>query len=614
MPTSVTPQKIDSIRLYQKAYTQFRGVDFSTDPTQVADYRSPYAVNLISDLAGFPEKRPGWETVKTTDARINGIHYAVFKSGTAMRFIHSGNKLLTWEGEEICTSMADRRSVSFAHGGKMYMLDGLKYRVVEESDGVYTVSNVEDRGFVPTTTIGMSPSGGGTAFEAVNLLSPKRINSMIGDGTAKTFYLDTAPIDGIDNVTVDGAETADYTADLRSGTITFTAAPRDGNGIDNVIVQYTASVEGYADRINKCEFFAQYGFNNDNRFFFSGNPDYQNWDWQSGLDDPTYFPDVGYTKIGADTSAIMGYLKQYNSLTIIKSDNNQDAEVFLRTAEMSDDGVVIFPVKQGIKGVGAISKYAFASLHDDPLFFAKEGVFAIASTAVQQERTVQNRSYFVNTALTSEENLSEAVAAVWNGYYILVLNNKAYVADSRKVTVQTDTGHAQYEWYYWMNIPARVIYEHDGMLYFGTVDGRICMLKSNDPKMSKYNDDGEPILARWSTKMDDYGTITRRKTLTKKGCGVMIKPYTRSSVTVYTATDRIHETKIRHATMDILDFSDIDFERFTFNTLDTPQVIALNKKVKKFIVLQLIFENNAKDEGFGVYGVQTQYAVGGYVK
>lgn len=707
----VTPSKIESTKLYQKAYTQFRGVDFSTDPTQVADYRSPYAVNLISDLAGFPEKRPGWETIEKNDSRINGIHVAVFKSGAEMRFIHSGNKLLTWDGTVICTSMADERSTAFAHGGRLFILDGLKYRVVTETEVGYTVSNVEDAGFVPTTSIGMTPSGGGTQLEAVNLLSPKRINSFIADGVSTTFLLDTPELDSIDSVKVDGElytltegwkrtepnaiafvptaapanekviikvndteylgtgedgtplvgliaeerasfvltnerdesdmyylakqvteDTAPtltatleestytlenpktYVVDLALGTVDFAVPPKDSNGIDTVIIQLSKYIEGYADRINKCTLYAFYGLNNDNRIFISGNSEYKNWDWQSGLDDPTYFPDTGYTQIGSDTSAIMGYLKQYNSLTIVKADNNQDAEVFLRTAQMQNDGSIIFPVKQGIKGVGAISKHAFANLRDDPLFLAREGVFAIASTSVEQERTVQNRSYFVNTVLTTEPNLHEAVAAVWNGYYILAINGKAYVADSRKATTQTDTGNISYEWYYWTDIPARVMCEHDGVLYFGTDDGRICVFKSGITTMRKYSDDDAPILARWSTKMDDYGTIVRRKTLTKKGCGVMIKPYTRSSVTVYVATDKSHEAKIRYATMDILDFSDIDFSRFTFNTLDTPQVVPLNKKVKKFIVLQLIFENAEVNEGFGIYGVQTQYAVGGYVK
>ena len=630
MPSSVTPKKIESIRLYQKEYTQFRGVDFSTDPTQVADYRSPYALNLISDLAGFPEKRVGWRKILDTGKRINGIHHAVFASGASMRFVHAGNTLYTWDESNashtaICETMSDNRSVAFAHGGKMYIMDGLKYRVVAEADGVYTVTNVEDgEVFVPTTTIAADPSGGGTPFEAVNMLTGKRINSFFSNGTSKDYFLDTQNIDAVTKVVVNGEEKDDYTVDLTAGKVSLSAAPADSEGVDNVVIHFTANVEGYADRVNKCTIFAFFGFNNDNRIFISGNPEYPSWDWQSGLDDPTYFPDTGYTKVGSDTSAIMGYLKQYNSLTIVKADNEQDAEVFLRTAQMEDDGTVIFPIQQGIKGVGAISKYAFASLRDDPLFLAREGVFAIASTSVQLERTVQDRSYFVNPVLTTEAGLSEAVAAVWNGYYILCVNGRAYVADSRKRTAQSGTGASysesgsyvqySYEWYYWQNIPARVIREFEGELYFGTADGYICKFNTDISTMAKYNDDGAPILARWATKMDDYGSIVRRKTLTKKGCGVMIKPYTRSSVTVYTSTDRTHEAKIQYAAMDILDFSDIDFSRFTFNTLDTPQVVPFNKKVKKFIVLQLIFENNVKDEGFGIYGVQTQFAIGGYVK
>ena len=630
MPSSVTPKKIESIRLYQKEYTQFRGVDFSTDPTQVADYRSPYALNLISDLAGFPEKRVGWRKILDTGKRINGIHHAVFASGASMRFVHAGNTLYTWDESNashtaICETMADNRSVAFAHGGKMYIMDGNKYRVVAEADGVYTVTNVEDgEVFVPTTTIAADPSGGGTPFEAVNMLTGKRINSFFSNGTSKDYFLDTQNIDAVTKVVVNGEEKDDYTVDLAAGKVSLSAAPADSKGVDNVVIHFTANVEGYADRVNKCTIFAFFGFNNDNRIFISGNPEYPNWDWQTGLDDPTYFPDTGYTKVGSDTSAIMGYLKQYNSLTIVKADNEQDAEVFLRTAQMEDDGTVIFPIQQGIKGVGAISKYAFATLRDDPLFLAREGVFAIASTSVQLERTVQDRSYFVNPVLTTEAGLSEAVAAVWNGYYILCVNGRAYVADSRKRTAQSGTGASysesgsyvqySYEWYYWQNIPARVIREFEGELYFGTADGYICKFNTDISTMAKYNDDGAPILARWATKMDDYGSIVRRKTLTKKGCGVMIKPYTRSSVTVYTSTDRTHEAKIQYAAMDILDFSDIDFSRFTFNTLDTPQVVPFNKKVKKFIVLQLIFENNVKDEGFGIYGVQTQFAIGGYVK
>lgn len=629
MPESVTPKKIAATKTYQRTYDKYRGVDFSTDPTQVADFRSPYAVNLVSDLAGFPEKRAGWRTLLTIeDESINGIHYVVFASGATARIIHASTNLYKWNSDNTKTLIAggvnNQRSTSFAHGGKLYLLDGLKYRVLEENAGTITCSNVEDIGFVPTTTIGADPSGGGTAFEAVNLLSPKRINSFHADGVAVDYLLDTQNIDAVTKVVVNGEETSEYTADLALGKVTFNTAPPDSAGIDTVVIHFTASVSGYADRVNKCTICTPFGYNNDNRIFISGNPDFPNWDWQSGLEDPTYFPDTGYTQIGADTSAIMGYLKQYDSLMVVKNDNNQDAQVFLRTASTQADGSIIFPVKQGIKGVGAISKYAFATLRDDPLFLAREGVFGISSTSVQLERNIQDRSFFVNNVLSKEANLHEAVATIWNGYYVLSVNGKAYVADSRHRSSKTDGGASYsesgsamqygYEWYYWTNIPARVFFEQDGMLYFGTSDGKICMFNTDRDTMNRYNDDGAPITAIWSTRMDDYGTITRRKSLTKKGCGVMIKPYTRSSVKVLVATDRIHDTQIREKAMDIFDFSDIDFSRFTFNTLDTPQVIAFNKKVKKFIVLQIIFKNDTLDEGFGIYGVQVQYVIGGYVK
>lgn len=620
MPIAVTPKNIQDIKRYHKAYSKFRGVDFSTDPTLVNDSRSPMCQNLISDLAGFPEKRIGWRTLHNLGATIHGLFYAVFASGAGKCIAHSGTKLYTFTDDawiQVYSGMNNGRSTAFSHGGKLYILDGANYLVAEESGDSITVSSVSQHAFVPTTVIGAPATGGGTPFEAVNMLTGKRINSMIGDGTSTVFQLDSDNIDSVDSVKIDGVETTAYTVDLTQGTVTFDTAPAvspAGGGIDNVVIEFTKNVAGYSDRIAHCTIAASYGYNNDNRFFLSGNPEYQNWDWQSGLDDPTYFPDTGYTKVGADTSAIMGYIKQYDAMTIVKKSNEQDAELFLRTATFADDGTVIFPVKQGAKGIGAVSMMAFSTLRDDPLFLSNEGVFAIASSSVNQERVLQDRSFYVNSRLTKEQGLENAVSVVWNGYYILCLNGHCYVADSRQRTGDSTTEQYSYEWYYWTNIPAIVFLEIDGALYFGTADGRVCKFNTDISGVTRYNDDGEAIVARWATKYDTFGTFTRRKTLVKKGSGVMIKPYSRSSIKIYVATDKQHQRLIRTGTMDIFDFGDIDFDRFTFNTLDTPQVKPFNTKVKKFISLQLIFENDVVNEGFGVYGAEVQYTVGNYVK
>lgn len=616
---SMTNVSVEERKRHVKRYTEFRGVDFSSDATQVADYRSPYAENLISDLKGFPEKRPGWQTFREYDGAINGMFIADF-SPVAYTMVHAGTKLYRGFSTVVSEDMNNARSFSFAHGGKYYILDGKTYSVLEKTENGVSLSPVADgECFIPTTTIGMAADGSGTSFEAFNLLSKWRKNSMIGDGESMTFHLDTQNLDYDEDVsvTIDGVEkleNTDFVVDRTAGTITFNTAPpvyAGGSGIDNIIVTFAKTVEGAVDKINKCTMGVLYGYGGANRYFFSGNPDEKNVDWYSGLDDPTYFPDIGYTKIGSDATAIMGYLKQYENLIIVKESNEQDAEIFLRSAQMDSEGNTIFPVKQGAKGVGAISRYAFATLRDDPLFLSRNGVQAIASASVTQQRAIQPRSYFVNEKLTKEPNLKEAVACVWNNWYVLCVNSNCYVADARQKSYQDES--YTYEWYYWTNVPARVMLADEDSLIFGTADGKLCeILPPSDD--STYNDDGEPITAVWSTKADDFGSFGSRKTLVKRGSAVMLKPYTRSSVEVYVTTDKISERLIRTGRMDIFDFSDIDFTRFVFDTSESSQVIPFNKKVKKFITLQLIFKNAEKNERFGIYGTEVTYVDGNYVK
>ena len=66
--------------------------------------------------------------------------------------------------------------------------------------------------------------------------------------------------------------------------------------------------------------------------------------------------------------------------------------------------------------------------------------------------------------------------------------------------------------------------------------------------------------------------------------------------------------------MDIFDWEDIDFSRFSFLASDSPQVVMFNRKVKKYITLQIIVKNDTINEGFGVFGIIKRYTKGSYVK
>lgn len=105
-----------------------------------------------------------------------------------------------------------------------------------------------------------------------------------------------------------------------------------------------------------------------------------------------------------------------------------------------------------------------------------------------------------------------------------------------------------------------------------------------------------------------------QKTIPKKGSGIMIKPYSRSGIDIYVRTNKDLGRKARTATMDVFDFNDIDFSRLTFETNDSPKIVPINMKVKKYSSMQIMMRNNALNEGFGVYGVVKRYYVGNYMK
>ena len=66
--------------------------------------------------------------------------------------------------------------------------------------------------------------------------------------------------------------------------------------------------------------------------------------------------------------------------------------------------------------------------------------------------------------------------------------------------------------------------------------------------------------------------------------------------------------------MDIFDWEDIDFARFTFNANDGPAEVPLNRKVKNYKRLQIIVKNDAVNEGFGVFSIVKHFVTGNFAK
>jgi hypothetical protein len=610
-------------------YDSFKGVDFSKDELLVDRSHSPYCVNVISDKGGQPEKRAGWRILHTVDKPVNCIAQGTI-NGENIILIHGGRKLYEIRNDEIRTIKTDvnnaKSCIFFADHKtetKAFIMTGDDY-LCFDGNGIVDVDAIAT---IPLFMIAKSPEGNdGVLYEPLNLIQTGFTEAFAGTADGKEYQLSFGELDrkaveiqvmGADGVWAEKKEDVDFTVDRTSGRITFLDAPGESaiTGEDNVKITAHRVVDGYADRIKKCTIYSRYGVGGNNRIFVSGNPDYKAYDWHSELDDPTYFPDTFYAVIGNSNTAVMGYAKLGENQLIVKEDNQQDTTVFTRSAQMSDTEVA-FPVKIGITGTGAISPYSFAQLIDEPLFLARNGVYAVTSNAITYERTLQNRSFFVDAKLTKEPNLENAVATVWDNYYLIAVNGNVYLLDSRQksYTRENPNGFA-YECFYWENVNARCWMVHNGELYFGDNEGNFCKFNTDIKGMSKYNDDGQAITAVWTTKLDDDDYPEMLKTMQKKGCVVTTKPFTRSSIKVGFKTSESNEVRtIKSASTNIFDFNDVDFEDLTFDSTTSARTVVLRTKVKKYKALQFVLVNDKRNQGFGVFNITKNYTIVNYMK
>lgn len=378
-----------------------------------------------------------------------------------------------------------------------------------------------------------------------------------------------------------------------------------GSGVDNLEIEYRKAAEAGKDdlsTLNACDTFGLF----ENRVFLTGNPDKPAYDWHSGPDDPTYFPDTGYAKVGAGGSAIMGYRAVGSAQAIIKAESRQDASVYLRTAAKLGEETV-FSLRQGVSGQGAIAKRAFANILDDPLFLTRNGVYAITSNLVTEERTLAGRSRFLDPRLTREQNLEQAVGCGWNGMYLLSMTDgNVYLLDGKQNKVYLEnsiTGaNYNYEAYHWTDLPATVWMPDGENLFFGTADGRLCRLNTDIQSVEKYNDDGAPVKAARATRVEFCGDFLRYKTMVKKGSGLLLQPYSRASVRVYVRTDKSPARKFFTGALDDYDWQGDELGA-DFSAWEGSRVVPFKKKVKKWKWIQIIVENDRVNEGFGIYGI-----------
>lgn len=572
----------------------FLGVDFTSSPIEVDKRRSPYAKNIINNN-GYNESRNGYETIFELDDKINGI-WNVDRIDKEIFLIHAGTKLYECnidfsECKELLNSLENKISVGLYLNEYLLIFDGNRAIVYLSSENGYKAVYLDEIGYIPTTSIARDSSGGGTDYEKINLMSPYRINTFLTEEIEETvggeiekrqqtvFKLDDTNIDSVELVEVlNNAGSWDiittYEVDLVAGQVTLSSAPGDSPvlGRDNVSIKYKKVVEENYEKINKCSIATLFGYDgNNNRIFISGNPKFANYDFYCEQEDPLYWPDENFTKIG--TEPIISYSRLSDgSLAVHKKHSDTDCTIYYRTTNILNN-LEVFPLKDGVKNIGCVSKYANCNLLNDPLFLSEQGVFAVVGDT--GEKFAQQRSYYINGKLLKENNLENAVAVSLLGKYYLSINNNIYIADSRYLSYpkHAKTEQYQYEWWYWENVPVRVFFIWNNTLYFGTKNGKICKFNN------LYLDDKEPLETYWETPFLELNSSCFSKTIKmltlilnpKEGCDIEFG---------YELDDGTTEI-IKKSYKNLND--------------DFPKTIQEKEKIKKIMFIKFYFKNKTEN-------------------
>ncbi len=556
--------------LITRSYANFRGVDFSNRKDEVSLYRSPDAINMWKNYKNSKgrcvESRPDIELVKEFTDTIFGLFFYNYNNSTH-RIVHSGTKLYD-NDKVIYSGMAKHKSQAFIYEKSLYIKDGSKYYVYDGTQ----VKEVE--GYIPTTTISRSPNGGGTIYQDVNLLTGIRKNSFVADGASKDYMVDSESFDSDYKVRVwvNGKEVTNFTTTPNAGKITFETAPTEPNtvGQDNVIIQFRKTVSGYRDRIDKCTLLEMF----DNRVFFAGNPDYPNMLWHCSLEDPTYCSDLDYYKEGIDDSKIKALISGNNALWVMKEASQTNTTIFYHNPTIDDEVGKVYPSIHSSISTGCVS--TGINFNDDIVFFSERGLEAISGD-VTTEQVLAHRSTCVDNKLLNETNYKNLIVEEWEGYLLVIVDNKIYLADSR--AMMTNGNHSEYEWFYWqfdINITGTRV--KDEVLYLCS-DKAIYTLTKKDTNIEAY----------WTTLDDEFNYPQYQKTTNKKGCVVDLEG---ESVTVSVKTDNNNFETVKR-----------------YN--NTKGYVAARIKKKKWKSIQFKFSSN---KPFGVYASTLEAYVGSYVK
>ncbi|CDN44850.1 hypothetical protein [Paenibacillus sp. P22] len=605
------------------------GVSYKYDPTQIRDNQSPALLNMLAnDNGSILSKRDGQAYVYSSSLGVGGINGAYGRLWAGQRIFAWGTALYRQSGSgtpvQIMSGLTNAPGSFLAFGGKLYYLNGNQFVVIDGSFAAVLVTP-----FVPTLTISVPPSGGGTPYQQANLLTPAFKVSFSSDGSATKYYL---PVTGLDvtavTLTINGTPKTEGTHFSVNRTaspyayIDFSGGSSPNGAIatsapNNVIVTAYKTNPGAGRRIVGCRYAIEYGGDNDTRVFLWGNEDSPNRVYRSGLMDPTYWPENEYSDIGSSSESVVACAKHYDKLVYLKerslyftSYSDPVTQGFWGASQIG----ATFPLYPINSSIGCDMPGSVQIIDNNIVFFnSTMGGFIITSTALKDERNVMPISGNINGAPTRpgllnllQSDLQAASSADFNGQYWLSVGNMTFVWDYR-LSPYINSGDVSADeerlsWFPLSNIDAACWIQEGSNLYYGSrTDGCLVGFQANQ------NDFGQPIDAYWRTKRFSFGLPDWLKTVKKVWFTSKAGGY--STVNIRYISERGEKVDEEEVNVNSFRWDLAAWDTWTWSVNEYPPPERLRPRTKKVVYFQLEFTNNALNENLSLMSLIIQYLI-----
>jgi hypothetical protein len=642
----------------------------TTGDTQLELGESPKMLNFRITENYKLQSREGYQQLFESlgEHPIRGMWYGKIKDAYHFLFACNGklyeHDLAAKTNTEI-GSLTDAPTTFFTFADKLYILNGHEYKVW---DGT-TLADVV--GYIPTIAISTPPEGGGTPYEQINLLTPKKKQLFSGNGTAKDFQLAESDLDSIDKVVVDGVEQTvndDYTIDLTAGKVSFTTEPT--NNTDNVEIQWTKhnwkevedSQQFTGDGEELIFQLRETGLESIDKVTVEG---IETNDYTADLVEgtvtfntaPTGNIEISWTKkidqnrpminqcraavlFGGENDTRVHFwgnsdYKNRRFTSGITLDNSSGAEYFPANSHAdigSFETAITAIIRQYDRMIILKERAAYYSYYELVEDIGSFPVYplngSIGNVAFNQAQLIQNNPVSIFSGVY--EWVATAVRDERNAVYI---SKRVQPSLDEVDLAQAITYDYEYKGEYWLCVGKIVwVFNYrngtwykfeladtptcflviDKELYFGTDTGQIMGFVKDQFGDDLRHDNGQDITYRWEMGFYDFQAEWLRKFVNR--IWVSIQPGSKEKVKLTWQADRTVSGREYLIQYNLMDYTKIDYTNWSYLTYYNPQPIRLKVKAKKFVYLKLIFENTTKTERATILSINLLARAGGEAK